>query len=671
MERLFFDIGQALRNNRIGVLLLLAGVTLLLGLAAARSTVDNSIGVWQTENDPHWLHFQEFADRHHLENPLIAYLPQASPEAARRVLTKARGMAGLDRASLYALGGEQSQGQLLLLSPRPGATPAQLSAIIRETKELAASELPAQPLHLGGVWYLTDALDSLSATTSRSLFPLVVAILAIGVYLSLRSPRHTLLTLACGLLPALFLTGLLALSREPLNMVLLSLPPFTMIMGIAHAIHFLKKEPGQEPMALYAAVAVPCLLSAFTDMMGFLSLLVSSYEPVRKLGLWGGCGALLAVVVPLLLVPAFAGSAAGLSQPAEKSAPRLFWSRWARMLASHKALVLAGLGGLLLLSALGINRLERGSFILAFFKPQSPISLDYRAIEQAGIGLTPLEIDLDTSPVDNRAIQQGMLRLAERHPEITHFLFSLDDTGTLVLPMATASGAPLDAPLLPGMGIKAPTRITILTRTLASEKTMALVEEIEAELQTLLGPRQVPYVTGTVPLYTRGQRALFTTLLASFSSAFVAISLIMALALRSARLAVFAVIPNLVPVVFILGAMGLGGIPLSVATVTVASVVYGIVVDDTIHFLHAWQGKQKTTDSLSRLSAVLAQVGPAMITTSVVAGAGFLAFLISPFIPLRDFGLLISLALLFAVLCDLVLLPVLLLSFRTASGEKP
>jgi len=417
-------------------------------------------------------------------------------------------------------------------------------------------------------------------------------------------------------------------------------------------------------------VAVPCLLSAFTDMMGFLSLMVSSYEPVQKLGLWGGCGALLAVVVPLLLVPTFAGTAAGPPQPAPTSGPRLFWSRWARMLASHKALVMAGLGSLLLLSALGINRLERGSFILAFFKPQSPISVDYLAIEQAGIGLTPLEIDLDTSRVDNRAIQQGMLRLAERHPEITHFLFTLDDSGTLVLPMATANGAPLDAPLLPGMGLKAPTRITILTRTLASEKTMALVEEIEAELQTLLGPRQTPYVTGTVPLYTRGQRALFTTLLASFSSAFVSISLIMALALRSVRLAVFAVIPNLVPVVFILGAMGLGSIPLSVATVTVASVVYGIVVDDTIHFLHAWQAKKKITDSLSRLSAVLAQVGPAMITTSVVAGAGFLGFIISPFIPLRDFGLLISLALLFAVLCDLVLLPVLLLSFRTATEEK-
>lgn len=672
MERFFLTLGTRLHRNRRAVLLLLAGVTVLLAFAAARSTIDNSIGVWQTHNDPHWLHFQKFATTHRLENPLVAYLPGATPIEAGALLPGARAITGVERASLYSVGGEQAKGQLLFLAPKPEASPAQLSEIIAATKTLAGRELPGHPLHLGGVWYLTDTLDRLSASSTQSLFPLVVVILAAGVFLSLRSRRHTLLTLLCGLLPALFLTGLLALAREPLNMVLLSLPPFTMIMGIAHAIHFLKKEPGQEPLVLYAEVATPCLLSAITDTLGFLSLMVSTYEPVQKLGLWGGAGALLAVGVPLLLIPAFAHPVAYPAQQARQREPRPCWPRWAGLLTRHKAMVLAGVVSLMFIASFGISRLEHGSFILAFFKPGSPVSTDYRAIEQAGIGLTPLEIDLDSSPADSRTIHQAMRQLAMRHPEITHFLLTLDKAGSLVLPIATGHGAPLDAPLLPGMGAGPPLRITILTRTLASEKTMALVEAIEAELQTLLGARQTPYVTGTVPLYTRGQRALFTTLLASFTSAFVSISLIMALALRSFRLAVFAVIPNLVPVVFILGAMGIGGIPLSVATVTVASVVYGIVVDDTIHFLHTWQAKEKAGGELmARLTAVLAQVGPAMITTSLVAGTGFLGFLISPFIPLRDFGLLISLALLFAVLCDLVLLPVLLLLFRKTPRETP
>ncbi|MFZ5775666.1 MAG: hypothetical protein ACOY3Z_09315, partial [Thermodesulfobacteriota bacterium] len=90
MERFFLALATRLRRHRAVVLLCFAGITLFLGLAAGRSTVDNSIGVWQTQNDPHWLHFQEFAARHRLENPLIAYLPDTTPSMARALLPKAR-----------------------------------------------------------------------------------------------------------------------------------------------------------------------------------------------------------------------------------------------------------------------------------------------------------------------------------------------------------------------------------------------------------------------------------------------------------------------------------------------------------------------------------------------------------------------------------------------------
>ena len=136
----------------------------------------------------------------------------------------------------------------------------------------------------------------------------------------------------------------------------------------------------------------------------------------------------------------------------------------------------------------------------------------------------------------------------------------------------------------------------------------------------------------------------------------------MGLVLRSARLGVLAIIPNFLPVLLILGLMGWAGIPLSVATVTVASIIFGIVVDDTIHFLHSWKEKTKEySDIAMRLQAVFSHVGPAMITTTLVAGTGFLGFIASPFLPLRNFGLLISMSLWLAIYCDLLLLPALLL----------
>ncbi len=666
MDRFFLALGQRLHRNRTAVLLLVAGVTLLLSLAAGRSTVDNSIGVWQTENDPHWLHFQEFAARQHLVDPLVAYLPEASPEAAREINTAARKINGVERTTLFRLGAP-AQGYLFLLFPKPQSTPPQLAGLIREVKQLIARQLPRQPAHLGGVWYLTDTLDSLSASSTQTLFPLVIIILALGVLLFLRSLRNTALALVCGLLPALHLTGLLALAHEPLNVILLALPPLTMILGITHAIHLLKKTAQPEPFAVYAQVAPPCLLCALTTMLGFLSLLVSAYGPVQKLGLWGAVGSVLSLITTLLLLPLFSqGSGATPVVPPAKQKNLL-----GQIIIGHKNRILFTVAGLVALSAWGMLHLEKGSFILAFFKPEAAISRDYRAIEQAGVGLTPLEIGLDGSPAQNRAIQQAMLTLAERHPEITHFFSFYDETGKIALPMATANGASLDTPLMPGLGLQTPIRLTILTRTLASEKTMRLVDAIEAELQTLLGAKPTPYVTGTVPLYTRGQREMFTTLVSTFGLAFLSVSLVMGLALRSLRLAVLAIIPNFVPVLYLLGTMGLFGIPLSVASVTVASIVFGVVVDDTIHFMHTWQEMAAVADPHARLHRTISHTALAMFTSSIVTATGFLGFLISPFMPLRDFGLLISLSLIYGIICDLLLLPALLLAFGPAKRKTP
>ncbi|MCX5875624.1 MAG: MMPL family transporter [Deltaproteobacteria bacterium] len=666
MERFFLALGQRLHRNRTIVLLLVAGVTLVLGLAAGRSTVDNSIGVWQTENDPHWLHFQEFAQRHQLVDPLVVYLPGASPEGAREINSAARKITEVERTTLFHLG-LPAQGSLLLLFPKAQSSPPQLAGLIREVKHLIAKQLPGQTTHLGGVWYLTDTLDSLSASSTQRLFPLVIVILALGVLLFLRNLRHTALALVCGLLPALHLTGLLALAHEPLNVILLALPPLTMILGITHAIHLLKKDTQPEPFTIYAQVAPPCLLCALTTMLGFLSLLVSAYTPVQKLGLWGAIGSVLSLITTLLLLPLFShgsGATPVVQPPKQKNL-------LGQIIIGHKNRILFAVAGLVALSLWGMLHLEKGSFILAFFKPEAAISRDYRAIEQAGIGLTPLEIDLDDCPAQSRAIQQAMLTLAQRHPEITHFFSFYDERGKIALPMATANGASLDTPLLPSLGLQAPIRLTILTRTLASEKTMRMVDAMEGELQDLLGAKPTPYVTGTVPLYTRGQREMFTTLVQTFGLAFLSVSLVMGLALRSLRLAILAIIPNFVPVLYLLGTMGLFGIPLSVASVTVASIVFGVVVDDTIHFMHTWQEMTTVTDPHARLHRTISHTALAMFTSSIVTATGFLGFLVSPFMPLRDFGLLISLSLLYGIICDLLLLPALLLTFGTAKGEKP
>jgi len=657
MTAFFKQCALTLRGHRTLILLLFVGLTLLSGFFTLHSRVDNSLSVWQSADDPHWLQYQKFVAQYHIIDPLIAYLPGLGLlelEETADALKEQTSAASFHTLSIQSLTGTEAG--LFFILPKAESSPADLATLLSEVEHVLQQQ--GATYHLGGVWYLTTMLDALSADATRTLFPLVLAILALGVWFLVRNGRNVVLVLLCGFVPALQITGIMALAGVKLNMVLLALPPFTMILGIAHAIHLVLKKPDQEypdSLSLFAQVATPCLLSGFTTMLGFLSLIFSSYLPVQQLGIWGTMASILSLASPLILLALF-------FEPAT-SRPLSLPESMMPFMARHRHLLIGLFLLLSLLAAIGINRLSTGSLILDFFEDKAALRQNYQQIEGAGLGLTPFEVDLATSRINNEDVHAVFTDFALAHSEITQILYFFADG--MVISESTANGARLPRLLSLSKTEKRPERATVLLKTVASEPTLALSEKLDATLQQRLGHQEQPYVTGSVPLYCRGQQRLFSSLLTSFGSAFFSISLVMGLALRSIPFGILAIVPNILPVFFILALMGWLGIPLSVATVTVASIVFGIVVDDTIHFLHRFQVEEKTAGTvLTRLHRTLHYAGPAMLTATLVAGTGFLGFLASPFIPLRDFGLLISGSLWLAVLCDLVLLPLLILFWK-------
>jgi uncharacterized protein len=652
----FEKVGQYIHDHRLLALALLAAMTLFSGFWAMQSKIDNSLDVWQSDNDPHWLQYQQFIEKYNIEDPLFIYLPGAQSDRIMLLADKMRNISGVDL--IYEINVKPLTGgkaNLISIIPLHGSSPSDLSTLLQDVRK-TLYQYPDTTYHLGGVWFLTDQLDTLSARSTQTLFPIVIFILFAGVVIILKKARNIGLIMTCGLLPGLQLTGIMALAGVRLNMILLALPPLTMILGMSHAIHLLTKKQqdhSYQAMDIFAKVAPPCLLSGLTTMIGFLSLTLSSYQPVQQLGIWGAVGALLSLVTSLLLLPPF-------FIPAVNPGKKANTARWVQILEKWKWAVLLILFLIVMLAVVGATHLQRGSYILDFFKENSIVRSDYLAIEGDGVGLTPFEVELAGKNISPDDLQEKLKNFSKSHPQITHYFYSF--ASGITVPDATEHGAAMPISLGLDFILEDVERLTILTRTLASEKTFELVEQTEKFFQNEFGAQKEPYVTGSVPLYTRGQKQLFTTLITSFSIAFLSISFIMGLVLRSARLGLLAIIPNFLPVLLILGLMGWAVIPLSVATVTVASIVFGIVVDDTIHFLHSWKEKTKIyTDTSKRLQAVFSHVGPAMITTTLVAGTGFLGFIASPFLPLRNFGLLISMSLWLAICCDLLLLPALLL----------
>ncbi|MBU0680995.1 MAG: hypothetical protein KKD73_06195 [Proteobacteria bacterium] len=653
MAGFFRNFACLLNRHRTLTLALFLGMTLVLSLFTLRSQVDNSLEVWQSADDVHWLQYQEFGRRYEITDPLIVYLPGTDlfvMEDVEEALS-AEVNAGAIHAMVVEEGTEKEKG-LFFVMPRTDMGPMELDGLLADVEEVLGRFDTSYSL--GGVWYLTAMLDSLSAQATQTLFPVVLLILALGVWYFIRDLNNVLLVLACGFLPALQITGVMALVGVRLNMVLLALPPLTMILGIAHAIHLVAKVPDDEHQTsidLFTLVAPPCLLSGITTTFGFLSLTLSSYLPVRQLGIWGMVASLLALLSAFILMAVF--FKAGGRKPVSIAATMaVSLNRFRYGLLTIFLLCT-------LIACFGLARLSTGSLILDFFNDDDVVRQNYQAIEGAGLGLTPFEVDLASSRLSNVELQKIMANYGEKHPVITH-IFYYFESGEVVT-TTTATGLQLPRILtLEGMAAR-PERATFLMKTLASEPTLALAEDLEEYLQKNLGNQPQPYVTGSVPLYTRGQKALFSSLMNSFAFAFLSISVIMGLSLRSLRYGLLAIIPNFLPVFFIIAAMGWLVIPLSVATVTVASIVFGIVVDDSIHFLHRLRSEEVGLDLTRRLQNALDHVGPAIITTTLVAGTGFLGFLASPFIPLRNFGLLISGALALALICDLFLLPVLLL----------
>jgi predicted RND superfamily exporter protein len=657
MQRFFLHFAAALRRHRVLTLLLFLGLTLVSGVYALQSRVDNSLSVWQSADDPHWQQYQDFVARYRIIDPLIVYLPGLDLLSQDEIADALQAQTSADRLhslAIHSLSGQEVG--LFFVVPKPDSSPAALATLLAEVESVLQEH--QVPYHLGGVWYLTTLLDQLSAKSTQTLFPVVLAILAVGVIILVRSWRNVVLVLLCGCLPALQITGVMALCGVKLNMILLALPPCTMILGIAHAIHLVSKEPDPDHpdgLSLFAEVAPPSLLSGLTIMIGFFSLYFSSYLPIQQLGLWGTVAGALSLATSLIVLGLFFEPAPCRAVPLPQG--------YVAFMARHR-LPLAGLFlVLIVLSGVGISRLQTGSLILDFFQETAQVRDHYQQIENGGLGLTPFEIDLADSQLSNEALRAVLAEYAGNNPEITQVLYTFGD-GT-VISEATEHGARFPALLSLDTMDQRPQRATVLLRTVASEPTLALAEELETLLQQRIGPQPHPYVTGSVPLYCRGQQQLFTSLLTSFASAFVPISLVMGLALRSWYFAILAIIPNILPVVFILALMGWLSIPLSVATVTVASIVFGIVVDDTIHFLHRLQAATRESGSaVTHLHDTIHYAGPAMLTAAVISGTGFLGFLASPFIPLRHFGLLISGALWLAIFCDMMLLPLLLLSWK-------
>ncbi|MFO0746824.1 MAG: MMPL family transporter [Myxococcota bacterium] len=202
-------------------------------------------------------------------------------------------------------------------------------------------------------------------------------------------------------------------------------------------------------------------------------------------------------------------------------------------------------------------------------------------------------------------------------------------------------------------------------RTLEPELARVIADTFRA---AGLGERFDVALTGASTLAEKAMTGVLSDLAGSLAVDGITIFLFMLLLFRSFRLAFLAMIPNVLPLVLVLGAMGLLGIELRASTVVVFSVALGIAVDDTIHFVHRYR-EESHVDGEGRAAIIrtLHAVGHPVAWTTAILVAGFLVDAFSDLRAIADFGVLSAIVLVVALFVDLWLTPALLMTFQRRS----
>jgi predicted RND superfamily exporter protein len=583
-------------------------------------------------------------------------------------------------------------------------------AVVSAVEAAIARADPGFETWLAGSPVLNVALDEASTAAARRFYPVVVlasAVILLLVFRRLAGVVIPIVSVGCGLVWTL---ALLVLLDRRLDMVTVALPPVVWVVGLATSIHLLARSQsrlraGESARDAISATLVdlawPCLMSAATTAVGFAALATSSMPPVREMGLFAAAGVLNCLAANFLLFP-WLGRwwAAGAGRWSEHSRVSARLEALGRWVIRHRAAVLVAAAAVAAVALVGVGRLRANANMIEFFDDETEIARVYEDILPTLTGPYSMEVVLEAGPswrepstlrtIDRLAREIGAEAGVARVVSPLDFVKqAASHLGATTDEEAVAgSVAPWDLPgsaetldeawglvdesladeIAPLLGEGGALRLSVIARPMGSAAHRRLVERIETLLAEPAIAAMRPRLTGVVTLLVGLQDELIVSQARSFAVAFLVIVPLIALFFGSLSYALVSLPPNLLPILATLGFMGAAGVALNPATVMIAAVAFGIVVDDSIHFLSYYRARREAGLAAPEASLeTLAAVGRPLWITSIVVAVGFSVLSFSSFVPLFDFGLLSAATLLAALAGNLILLPALLVGSRQLS----
>ncbi len=539
-----------------------------------------------------------------------------------------------------------------------------------------------------------------------------IALLMVFLLIAFRTWWAVLVPLVLVLLTIIWTLGLMGFLDIRLDIMTTLLPSILFVVGISDVVHVVTRfttalqNKHDRVTALrntMREVALAKFATTVTTSVGFLSLMLVDIGPIATFGMITAVGVFIAYILSVTFLPAVLVFVP-IPDRIVTSNKEFLWKKQLRKLfvlvLQNQKKVLAFCFAITVVSGFLISLIKIDATFLDDLSDDDPIIEDFRFFERHFAGVRPFEMHLSaaegTTLFDLESLKEQ--EELEQHLRKLYGFQSFSSPVMIVKSMHKAmNGGQPDAFTLPETEAemkrlqprlrqlsKSPqfaqiiaadaktARLSSKMPDIGSRNAMAIQEKLDAFIATETNPNVLhTSVTGSAYLLDRNNSYITFNLLRGLGLNVLVLTLIALLMFQTWRILPVAILPNLLPMVMIAGTIGLLGLNMKVSTAIIFTIAFGIAVDDTIHFLSKLSLEVRKRKTLSQaLKASFLSTGKAIIITSCMLSAGFLTLLMSSFEGTFYIGLLISLTLVFALVADLLLLPVLALIFLRSRRRK-
>ncbi len=591
--------------------------------------------------------------------------------------------------------------------------------VLARHREAARRAGTDQRLTLSGLPIIRSEFTELINADLARLFPIALVVILLLLYLLFRSLADVSAALITIAVAVLWTVGVMGIAGVPLQVMTQITPIIVMIVSIsdtAHIVPDFREEldrglsPREALASACASSALPCLLTEITIAGGFCGLVFNDMIMIQQFGLATAAGAMLAWLANLTVLPIalsfLAGRPATARRPASLSMTALhrFIASVEQTVLTRPTLIVGVTSAILLVSLLLASRVGREYYSYDDLRPSGALYQNLRRVEAVFGGSVPLAIFIEPAGTGarraNGMVEPEALALIDRitqklraeYPDEihnvsslsdylrkAHMLFTAGDAAAQELPatrrLAAQELAALEDPRML-RDVVSSDRSTAAVFAMVPDKGSSRASAIIAALRRDFDREESahPYritLTGIYGLADGIYRSLVGGLVRSLGWAVLISFLMFALVLRSIRLALIALVPNLLPLVVTLGVMRVLSIDLKPTTVVIFSIALVIADDDTIQYLTRFRDRYSAlvldghaTPHAAAALETLRHTGPPMFATALSVSVGFSTLMLSQFLGLANLGLVTGLSLLAAFFADVFLTPLLLIYIR-------